>query len=88
VVEGLDRFARHFAGHTGQYIKKHKNDVFRLFAIIDPEFSAKIPPQITDDLAAFFGHMETEDVPLKTLGLQGQTRDGVLAELRRICGID
>lgn len=69
-------------------IRKHKNDVFRLSAIIDPEFSAEIPRRVTTDLAAFFGQMETEDIPLKNLGLRGQTRDSVLAELRRIYRTD
>jgi hypothetical protein len=65
-------------------IKKHKNHVFRLSAVIDPEFAAKIPAQVTADLTAFFGHMETEDIALNSLGLPGQTRNGILAELRRI----
>jgi len=69
-------------------IKKHKNDVFRLFSIIDPEFSAEIPPQVKDDLAAFIARMAEEEVPLKSLGLRNETRDNVLAELRRIYGID
>ena len=69
-------------------IKKHKNDVFRLFAIIDPEFSAEIPPSIMGDLAAFFDRIETEDVSLENLGLHGETRNSVLTELRRIYRID
>lgn len=69
-------------------IKKHKNDVFRLSAIIDPDFSAEIPPPIKDDLAVFVDRMKTQEVPLKNLGLQSETRDGVLAELRRIYGMD
>lgn len=69
-------------------IKKHKNDVFRLSAVIDPEFSAEIPLRVTADLVAFFSHMETEDIALKNLGLPGQTRDSVLAELRRIYRAD
>lgn len=68
-------------------IKKHKNDVFRLFAIIDPEFSAEIPPSIQSDLAAFLDHMEMEMISLENLGLKGQTRDDVLIELRSIYGI-
>ena len=69
-------------------IKKHRNDVFRLSAIIDPEFSAEIPPRVTADLAGFFSHMETEEIALKNLGLSGQTRDSVLAELRRTYRLD
>lgn len=69
-------------------IKKHKNDVFRLFTIIDPEFSAEIPQPIQDDLGQFLDRMATESVSLKNFGLAGQTRDGVLAELRRIYRIE
>ena len=32
--------------------------------------------------------MAEEEVPLKSLGLRNETRDNVLAELRRIYGID
>ncbi len=68
----------------GKDIKKHKNDVFRLAAVIDPEFSAEMPPRVTADLAAFFSRMEVEDIAPKELGLPAQTRDSVLAEMRRI----
>ncbi len=65
-------------------IKKHKNDVFRLSAIIDPEFSTEIPPKVVADVTEFFRHMEAEEIVLSNLGLGGQTRDSILAELRRI----
>ncbi len=69
-------------------IKKHKNDVFRLFAIVDPEFSADITPQIRADLSAFVRQMKEEDVNVKALGLYSQSRDDVLSELQRIYGLD
>ncbi len=69
-------------------IKKHKNDVFRLYAIIDPDFSAEMPASIKADLAVFIDGMESEDVSLKSLGLQGETLESVLAELRRIYAVE
>lgn len=65
-------------------IKKHRNDVFRLFPIVDPEFSAEIPSQITVDLAMFVERMGTEAIDLRTMGLKNQSLDDVLRELRRI----
>lgn len=69
-------------------IRKHRNDVFRLFSIVDPEFSEEIPPQIKKDLSAFIDRMAREDIPMKSLGLSDETRDDVLTELQRIYGLD
>lgn len=69
-------------------IKKHRNDVFRLFVIVDPDFSTVIPPAINRDLSEFIDRMTTETVALKNLGLGSQTLTEVLTELRRIYGLD
>lgn len=69
-------------------LKKHKNDVFRLFVIVDPDFSAEIPPAIKSDLSEFIDRMTTETIALKNLGLGNQTLDGVLMDLRTMYGLD
>jgi hypothetical protein len=68
-------------------IKKHKNDVFRLFTIVDPDFAGLVPDQVKSDLAVFLDRMKGEAVDLKTLGLGSQTLESVDAELRRIYGL-
>ena len=69
-------------------IRKHKNDVFRLFRIVDPDFSAEIPPQIKSDLAAFLDRMPNENLDLKSLGIKEHTLENVLDELRVIYRLD
>jgi hypothetical protein len=65
-------------------IKKHKNDIFRLLAIVDPEFSAVIPTAISKDMATFAGQMASEKVDLKSLGITGATRDEMLAQFQNL----
>ncbi len=65
-------------------IKKHRNDVFRLYSIVDPDFSAEISQQIKDDLSAFLDRMSTESIDFNSLGIGSETLDEVLTELRRI----
>lgn len=68
-------------------IKKHKNDIFRLFAIVDPEFAGPVPDQVKADVATFLEKMPAENLNLKAMGLGSQTLDSVTAELRKIYGL-
>lgn len=68
-------------------IKKHKNDVFRLFAIVDPDFDGPVPDQVKSDLRLFLEKMPAEAPDLKMLGLGRQTVDSITNELRRIYGL-
>jgi hypothetical protein len=65
-------------------IKKHRNDVFRLFQILDPASDPEAPEVVKKDLRDFISRMSGEDVDLKSLGLRTVTRDGVLAELAKV----
>ncbi len=69
-------------------IRRHKNGVFRLFAIVDPEFDGHIPSQVKTDLAMFVARMPDEGVDLKAMGLGSETLDNVSSQLRRIYGLD
>ena len=62
-------------------IKKHKNDVFRLFQILDPAIDPAAPDAVKNDLRDFISRMRGEDVDLKSLGFRSGTRDSVLADL-------
>jgi len=65
-------------------IKKHKLDVFRLMAIVDPEFNADLPDQVKEDIGTFIARMADETIDMKNVGLKGQQQEDILAEIARI----
>jgi hypothetical protein len=68
-------------------IKKHKNDVFRLYRIIDPAKIPEVPETVRVNMASFLDAMQAETVDLKSLGIHGSTTETVLADLRmHYCG--
>lgn len=85
----LDLRARKEAGQEvdSGSIKKHKNDVFRLFQIIDPEFKARPPSSIAADMQSFCELVKAEGVDLKALGLDSFSLLEVLNRLCRIYGM-
>jgi hypothetical protein len=68
--------------------KKHQRDVFRLFAIIDPDFGGDVPLQVKEDLRDFLAQMKNESIDLRVLGLANTTFAEVDAELQRIYRLD
>jgi hypothetical protein len=65
-------------------IKKHKNDVFRLYQILDPTSDPEAPETVKKDIREFISRMRVEEVDLKSLGLRTGTRDGILAEISKV----
>ena len=65
-------------------IKKHKNDVFRLYQILDPASDPEAPEIVKKDIREFISRMRVEEVDLKSLGLRTGTRDGILAEISKV----
>jgi hypothetical protein len=65
-------------------IKKHKNDVFRLYQVLDPASDPKAPENVKKDIREFISRMRVEEVDLKSLGLRTGTRDGILAEISKV----
>ena len=63
-------------------IKKHKNDVFRIYAIIDPEFRASLPATINTDMRRFLREVADEHIDLKAFGLGSGSVESVLDSLR------
>jgi len=82
----LDLTRRKEAGDAidAKSITKHKNDVFRLYRVIDPGFKIDIPKEIRADMEAFLNAMGSEGVDLKNLGIKSQDLDSILGELRRL----
>jgi hypothetical protein len=82
----LDLTRRKEAGAAidAKSMAKHKNDVFRLYRVIDPAFKTGIPKNIRADMEAFLDAMGSEAVDLKNLGIKGQSLDSILGELRKL----
>ena len=82
----LDLTKRKEAGGAidAKSIAKHKNDVFRLYRVLDPAIKIGIPKEIRDDMRAFLDAMVSEQVDLKNLEIKGQSLGSILGELRRI----
>lgn len=82
----LDLTERAALGETidSKTIKKHKNDVFRLYQILDPSSDPGAPEAVKKDIREFVSRMHGEEVDLRSLGLRSGTRDGILAEIARV----
>ncbi len=65
-------------------IKKHKLDVFRLLAIVDPGFNGDVPEPVRADLTQFLDRMSDESVDMKAVGLGKRKKEDAVTELRRI----
>jgi hypothetical protein len=68
-------------------IKKHKNDVFRLYQIMDPETNVIIPDVIKKDLNKFITLIVLEEIDLKALALGNVKLEKVLAALKKVYGL-
>ena len=68
-------------------IRKHRNDVFRLYRILDPTSLSIVPPRILDDLERFLAKQAGERTNLKALGLAGRTVPEVVADLCQVFGL-
>lgn len=64
-------------------IKKHKNDVFRLFAVLDRADICPLPASIQADLEAAFRRMNEDVVSLESLGLRAITLPELLSSLAK-----
>jgi hypothetical protein len=69
-------------------IKKHKNDVFRLYQIIDPESELTVPGKVKTDMSTFVTRVASEGVDLKALGMRTAGLESILAGLRKLYRVD
>ena len=67
-------------------IRKHKNDVFRLIELIDPNTDSisYIPDTIKADMREFVERMSLESVDLKQIGITEKSKEAILEELNAI----
>lgn len=82
----IDLTARAAAGEhvDRKAIKKHRNDVFRLFLVVDADARPTPPELIMQDMQAFLERMATEPVDLKALGLGSRSLSDVIRQLARV----
>ncbi|MBF5093108.1 hypothetical protein F1643_00195 [Azospirillum sp. INR13] len=74
-------------GGDSKNITKHRNDIFRLFAMVDPDARIAAPPQIKDDIAQFLSGQDPA-LDLKPYGLVGTRAGEMIQALKAIYGLD
>ncbi len=82
----LDLTARKKDGEQvdGKNIKKHQNDVFRLFTIFESQFAGDFPDRVIEDMTRFLDEIAKEPIDVQKLGITSMSRDDVIAALRKI----
>ncbi len=85
----LDLRARKANGEPidSKKIKKHRNDVFRLFPVLTPEPITDVPASIKEDMRKFLSAMGEEEIDLAALELATRTKGEVLDNLTTIYGL-
>lgn len=65
-------------------LKKHKNDVFRLFPLVEPTAQIAVTPAVRADVGQFINAMERDSVDLERLGVEGMPLKEILEALGRM----
>ena len=68
-------------------IKKHKNDIVRLFTVLDRSEMVPLAESLRRDLDTALARMAGEPIDLKSLGVSTLPFPELLAELRRVYGL-
>lgn len=68
-------------------IKKHRNDVFRLYQIISLQDRVSLPPEVAKDLKAFLQATEGSGLDLSQIGIKGSTLVDAVYGLKQVYGI-
>lgn len=87
----LDVMARREQGEPvdERDIRKHRNDVFRLFQVLSADTAFELPQGIQGDLQRFVEAMAAEkNINLKPFGLRNMSLEEVLTQLRMIYGLN
>jgi hypothetical protein len=68
-------------------IKKHKNDIFRLFTVLDRTVVVTLPDSVKTDLVVALDRIAQEPADLKPFGMATLQLSELIAELRRFYGL-
>lgn len=69
-------------------IRKHRNDILRLYGLLAEADVVTVPPSIADDLQAFLAELMADPPDLKSLGLPGASLPRIIDGLRTAFGLD
>ena len=86
----LDLTARKERGEhvDSRKIKKHRNDIFRLFTILSRDPLPSVPFTIKQDVATFIQKIVSVEIDFKNLGLGGLEISEILEDLRNIYQVE
>jgi hypothetical protein len=65
-------------------IRKHKNDVVRLTAILSGNERCELPDQVKSDMEQFINQLENEPIEPKVLKITGVSFEDIILALRRV----
>lgn len=65
-------------------LKKHKNDVFRLFLLVDPSSQIAISSAVEADVKQFIDAMRGEPIDVEKLGVEGMPLEEILNTLEKV----
>lgn len=65
-------------------LKKHKNDVFRLFPLAEPTVQIAITSAVKVDVEQFINAMKIDSIDLERLGIEGMPLEEILRTLKRM----
>ena len=68
-------------------LRKHKNDVFRLFTIMDPATRITLPERVVDEMRGFLNALMVLVADMTKLGMSGVSKYDIINEFRVIYGI-
>lgn len=83
----LDLIARKTLGDNidSKDIRKHRNDVFRLFPLLPGNLLINFPEEIKEDLKKFADRVVSDsEINLKSLGIRTQSLSGVMSRLKEL----
>ena len=65
-------------------IRKHKNDIARLVAVVDGNAPIALPREVKEDMSYFLSQYEKEPADLKNLGLGNFTNAEIIRRIKDI----
>lgn len=69
-------------------VRKHKNDIVRLYQLLTPSDKVILPQSIKEDMKQFLDRVQGESlIDLKSLGIKNTSFDELLATLRQIYNV-
>lgn len=65
-------------------IKKHKNDIFRLSMLLNPNDTVKVSSEIYQDITYFLDLAQSELIDLKSLGIRNSSKEVLINRIKNM----